>query len=306
VGAFFDGDVVVVTGGGKGLGRAYCLELASAGASVVVNDLDEVTADAVVQEIEQADGIAMAAIASVSTPEGARAITAAALDRFGTIDAVVNNAGFMANGMFEEITPEMLEAMLDVHIKGAYFVTQAAWPTMRDKGYGRVVLTCSSGGMFASGGRSNYAAAKAGLYGLCKALAYEGQKSDIAVNALLPFATTGITGGKPLSGHSDGFPPGLVEALAPLRLTQAVAPMVAYLCTRGCAVTGEAFSAGMGHFARVYVGAARGWATDASSVTIAQVAENFEEIRDLEGATVPKWIYDEFAAIADRIGLTYG
>jgi NAD(P)-dependent dehydrogenase (short-subunit alcohol dehydrogenase family) len=304
---FFDGEVVVVTGGGRGLGRAHCLELGRDGASVVVNDLSGDVADEVVGEIEAAGGRAAAAHGSVSTPEGARGIVDVALDRFGTVDAVVNNAGYMANAMFEDITPEMLDAMTEVHIKGSFLVTQAAWPTMKEKGYGRVVLTSSSGGMFASAGRANYAAAKAGLYGLCKALAYEGRDHGILVNALLPFANTGITASNPVPGMAEDFPPGLREALRPLRLTEAVSPMVAFLASSACTLNGEAFSAGMGHFARVFVGATQGWAADdPATVTIDDVVEHLDEIRDLDGHTVPKFIYDEFIAIADRIGLTYG
>jgi NAD(P)-dependent dehydrogenase (short-subunit alcohol dehydrogenase family) len=304
--AYFDGDVVVVTGAGRGLGRAHALALGRAGASVVVNDLDGDVAREVVAEIEAAGGKAAAAVASVSTGEGARAIVEAAVAAFGTVDAVVNNAGYMRNALFEDISERMLDEMLEVHIRGAFLVTQAAYPIMREQGYGRVVLTSSSGGLFASAGRINYSAAKAGLYGMCKGLAYEAKGHGILVNALLPFANTTITAANPVPGHSEGFPPGLREALEPLRLPEAVAPLVAYLCSRACTVTGEAFSAGMGHFARVFVGAARGWAApDPAAITIADVDEHFDQIRDLDDATVPMWIYDELEAIAQAIGVVY-
>ena len=162
----FDGQVVIVTGGGRGIGRGHCLDLARRGAAVVVNDMAPEHADAVVDEINGAGGRGVPSYDSVATPEGATAIIATAVDAFGTVDAIVNNAGFMRNGWFEEQTRAMLDAVLDVHVKGAFFVTQAAWPVLREKGYGRIVMTSSAGGLFAMQGEANYAAAKAGLFGL--------------------------------------------------------------------------------------------------------------------------------------------
>lgn len=205
---YFDGDVVVVTGGGRGIGRAHSLELGRAGARVVVNDISPDDADEVVSVIELAGGTAVASHGSVSTPAGAQAIIDTALHRFGTIDALINNAGTSASAPFEELTPQMLDAMVDVHLRGSFFVTQAAWPTMREKGYGRVVLTSSSLALFASSGSANYAAAKGALYGLCMTLSYVGRECGIRVNILAPNAATTISAGGSGPGWARACRPG--------------------------------------------------------------------------------------------------
>jgi NAD(P)-dependent dehydrogenase (short-subunit alcohol dehydrogenase family) len=297
------GHVAIVTGGGRGLGRCHALELARRGANVVVNDLAAAPADAVVAEIRAAGGEAVTSCESVVTPEGAKAIVDVALERFGTVDVVVNNAGTMSNGMFEEQTPDMLDAMLDVHVRGGFFVTQAAWPFLREKRYGRIVMTCSAGGLFAMQGESNYAAAKAGVYGLGKALAYEGRDLGILVNMILPHGNSGIGEGQPVPGMLESFPPGLMEAVVPKRLPEAVSPFVAYLASPACTVTGEAFEVGCGHAARVFVGVGAGWTSaDPSTVTAEEVAENIDQIRSVEPFAVPDNLYEEVALIGRAIG----
>jgi NAD(P)-dependent dehydrogenase (short-subunit alcohol dehydrogenase family) len=298
------GQVAIVTGGGRGLGRAYCLELARLGASVVVNEVVSERCDAVVAEIA-ANGRAVASYDSVASLEGGRAIVRTALDHFGTVDVVVNNAGTMSNGFFEDQTPEMLSAMLDVHIAGAFFVTQAAWPIMRKKAYGRVILTSSGGGMFAMQGEANYAAAKAGVYGLCKALAFEGKPDGILVNALLPGAITDIVVDYPVPGLSERFSPGLSEILAPRRLPEAVAAFVGFLSSQECEVTGEAFKADAGVYSRVFVGVTPGWvAADASKVNPDDILEHFGEIRDLDGYSIPEDNYEFAEILGRRVGWT--
>jgi NAD(P)-dependent dehydrogenase (short-subunit alcohol dehydrogenase family) len=307
----FEGQVALVTGGGRGLGRAYCLELARRGAAVVVNDLaaeDErgsSVADDVVGEIARAGGRAVAAYDSVTTQEGARAIVETALSAFGTLDVVVNNAGIMRNGWIEELTPERFDAVTEVSIRGSFLVSQAAWPVLREKGYGRVVMISSAGGMFSFGGIANYAAAKAGIYGLTKALAYEGAEHGISVNVVLPMGGPMTSMDVPPPGHARDYPEGLRERLAPLRTNEAVAVLVAALASRACTVTGEAYSVGFGRFARVFVGVAPGWiAPDAAAVSAEDVLEHFEEIRDLEGFIVPRHQYDEVTAIAAALGIS--
>jgi len=299
-----DGRTVIVTGAGRGLGRGYAVALAQRGASVVVNDLAAPHADEVVAEITGAGGAARAVYDSVSTLEGARAIVDAAVTHFGGVDAVINNAGFMRNGYFEDMTPEKLDAMLDVHIRGSFYVTQAAWPLLRSSGAGRVVMTSSAGGMFAMQGESNYAAAKAGVYGLCKALAAEGRDDGIMVNTVMPMAATTISAGDPVPGHAERYPAGLREALRPRRHAESVAPLIVYLASEACAVTGEAYAAGFGRYARVFVGETPGWvADDPLAVTPDDIVERLDEIRELEGFAVPADIYDEVRFIAASMGL---
>jgi NAD(P)-dependent dehydrogenase (short-subunit alcohol dehydrogenase family) len=300
----FQEQVAIVTGAGRGLGRSYAMELGRRGAAVVINDVAEQYAQETVADIERAGGRAVAALDSVSTETGAQAIVDRAVATFGTVDIVVNNAGFMRNGYLEDLTPESLRELLDVHIGGAFFVSRAAWPILRAKGYGRIVMTSSAGGMFAMQGESNYAAAKAGVYGLAKALASEGEPHGILVNTVLPMASTTIAADDPVPGHAERYPEGAAELLRPRRMTEAVAPLVTYLCSRECTLTGEAFSAGFGRYARVFVGETPGWAApDAGAVTTEDVAAHLDEVRDQEGYVVPADIYDEVRLIMATLGV---
>jgi NAD(P)-dependent dehydrogenase (short-subunit alcohol dehydrogenase family) len=298
----FDGQVAIVTGGGRGLGRSYCLDLARRGANVVVNDMAREHADAVVDEIGLAGGSAAASYESVTTPEGAAAIVGVALDRFGSIDAVINNAGFMRNGYFEDQTPAMLDAVLDVHVRGSFFVTQATWSIMREKRYGRVVMTSSAGGLFAMQGESNYAAAKAGVYGLVKALAFEGREHGILVNGVLPHAATTMTANDPVPGHQGAFQAGVSDALRPHRVPEAVAPLVGFLASAACTLTGEAYAAGSGRFARVFVGETPGWVAPRAVVELEDVRDHLQEIRRQDGYAVPEHLYDEIELFARARG----
>jgi NAD(P)-dependent dehydrogenase (short-subunit alcohol dehydrogenase family) len=296
---------VVVTGAGRGLGRAYALALAERGAIVVVNDVATEHADAVVAEIEAMGGAAVPAYDSVATVDGAQAIIKVAADRIGGLDALINNAGFMRNGYFEDMTPDMLTAVLDVHLRGSFFVTQAAWPLLMRSGSGRVVLTSSAGGMFAMQGESNYAAAKGGVYGLGKALAYEGRDHGIRVNTVLPMAATNIGSSGPVPGYAERYPAGVGEVLGPRRHPEAVAPLIVYLASEACRVSGEAYSAGFGRYARVFVGETPGWTgADPLTVTPEMVAERLEDIRRLDGFSVPADIYEDVRFIAASLGVT--
>lgn len=296
--------VAIVTGSGAGLGRAYAIDLARHGASVVVNDISRPRADEVVSVIADNDGTAVASYDSVSDPDGARAVVRAALEAFGTVDAVVNNAGTMRNAWFEDQQPEDLEAMLAVHVGGCFYVTQAAWATMREKGYGRVVMVGSSGGMWSMQAIANYAAAKGGVYGLARALAFEGRDHGILVNTLLPGAATTIAAGSPIPEYGRHMPPDVGAALGPRRAAEAVAPIVTYLCSEACNVTAEAFSAVAGRFARVLVGVTEGWyAEDHLGVTADDIAEHFEEICDLGVYHLPESVYDEYRLLAPRLGV---
>jgi len=239
----FDGRVAVITGAGGGLGKSYALELAKRGASVVVNDLGGSTdgtgqsasmADATVKEIVESGGEAVANYDSVATPEGGRAIVQTALDRFGKVDIVINNAGILRDKSFLKLEPRDLEAVLDVHLEGAFFVTQPAFASMKENGYGRIVMTSSGSGIFGNFGQSNYGAAKMGLVGLMNVLAVEGAKYDIKVNTIAPVARTRMT-------------EQILGAVADLVDPAFVTPLVAYLCSDRCSLTHEIFDCGGGH-----------------------------------------------------------
>lgn len=320
----FDGRVVVITGAGAGLGRAYALELARRGASVVVNDIasddpGSWAADAVVSEIEAEGGRAIASHDSVATPDGGRAIIDRAVDGFGTVDAVVHNAGTWRHVPFEEMSPDDLDPVLDVHLRGAFFVTRPAWSIMKEKGYGRIVLTSSAAGAFGREWGANYAAAKAGLLGLGRALALEGERHGIRSNCLLPIARP------ERPPRSDAPPPradtpppralveqlmrsGLKKGFPPHATASMVVPMLAWLASEACTVSGEAFSAGSGRYARVFVGLTEGWlAPSAEAPGPEDVAGHLDEIESRDGHAVPGGIWDELRqiglAIAARDGI---
>src|SRR3954449_13004713 len=211
----YDGKVAVITGAGGGLGRSHALELAKRGALIVVNDLggsvdgqgaSHTAAQKVVDEIKAAGGDAVANYDSVATPEGGENIVKTAVDAFGRIDIIINNAGILRDTSFKNMTKDMLEPVLDVHLKGAFYVTQAAWQPMRDQGYGRIVNTSSGAGIFGNFGQTNYGAAKAGLVGFTRVLAVEGAKDNIKANAIAPVAKTRMTE-EILGGFADKLNP---------------------------------------------------------------------------------------------------
>jgi NAD(P)-dependent dehydrogenase (short-subunit alcohol dehydrogenase family) len=277
----FDGDAVVVTGAGGGLGRAHALLMASRGARVVVNDLgaardgagaSPAPAEAVVAEIRDAGGTAVASADDISTPEGAERLAARALDAFGRIDALVNNAGFLRDRSFAKMPPGDFEAVLGVHLMGSVHATRAVWPHMAAAGHGRIVMTTSATGLYGNFGQSNYGAAKLGVVGLMLTLAQEGRKSGIAVNALSPVAATRMTDGT--------LPPEIVARTPP----ELVAPAAAYLCSRACALTGRILVAGGGRVALARIVETAGVTFPPGALTPEAVAERIAEIADLSGA----------------------
>ena len=276
----YDGKVAINTGAGGGLGRSHALELARRGARVVVNDLggsvdgsggDAGPAAKVAAEINDAGGEAVASTDSVATPEGGAAVVQTAVDAFGTVDIVINNAGILRDKTFHNLTPELLEPVIAVHLQGAIYVTQPAWVIMRDKGYGRVVNTSSNSGLLGNFGQSNYGAAKMGLVGFTRVLANEGRKYNIKVNAIAPVAKTRMT--EELLGAAG-------DALEPEEIT----PTVAYLAHEDCPVTGEVYSVAGGYVARYFIGLTKGWYKNEHSVE--DVRDNFEQIRDETGYDV--------------------
>ena len=294
----FDGRVAVITGAGGGLGKTYALELAKRGAAVVVNDLGGKTdgtgggqsmADATVKEIIEAGGKAVANYDSVATPEGGKAITQTALDNFGKVDIVINNAGILRDKSFLKLEPKDLDAVLDVHLKGAFYVTQPAFAIMKEQGYGRIVMASSGAGIFGNFGQTNYGAAKMGLVGLMNVLAVEGAKYNIKVNAIAPVAKTRLLG--------DLLGP-MGDAITP----EFVTPLVTYLVSERCELTHEIFDVGGGRYARIFVGMAKGWTAPKGGVPSAEdIYDHIDVIRDQKGYIVPESIIDETKALGEAI-----
>ena len=235
-------------------------------------------AQQVVDEIKAAGGEAVPNYDSVATPEGGKAIVQTALDAWGKVDIVINNAGILRDASFKNMTPELLEPILDVHVKGAFYVTQAAWASMRENNYGRIVNTSSAAGIFGNFGQTNYGAAKAGLVGFTRVLAVEGAKNNIKANAIAPVARTRMT--------EDILGPA-AEKLAP----ELVTPVVTYLAHEDCPVSGEVYSVGGGRVARVFIGVTPG-IFDAD-LTAESVRDGFDEIRKEDGYEVPANLNEE-------------
>jgi NAD(P)-dependent dehydrogenase (short-subunit alcohol dehydrogenase family) len=290
----FDGRVAIVTGAGGGLGRTYALDLAARGAKVVVNDLggsvdgtggEHTAAQKVVDEITAAGGEAVPSYDSVSTPEGGKAIVQTAVDAFGKVDVVINNAGILRDKSFLKMQWSDLDAVLDVHLKGAFYVSQPAFAVMKENGYGRFVFTASNA-TFGNFGQTNYAAAKMALVGLSNTLAVEGARAGILSNVIMPVAKTRMT--EELLGD-------FAQYLAP----ELVTPMVTYLSSEACTTTHGAFSAAGGRYARVFWGLGQGWfAGGGASPTAEDIADNFAAIDGTDGFIVPGSTGDEIMALA--------
>ncbi|MEE8581499.1 MAG: SDR family oxidoreductase [Myxococcota bacterium] len=290
----YDGRVAIVTGAGGGLGKTYALTLASRGASVVVNDLGGASdgtggstsmADEVVKEINEAGGKAVANYDSVATPEGGEAICKAAVDNFGKVDIVINNAGILRDKTFAKLEPSDLEAVIDVHLKGAFFVTQPAFRVMKEQSYGRIVFAASGAGIFGNFGQTNYGAAKMGLVGLSNVLSVEGAKYNIKCNVIAPIARTRLT---------DQLLGPLADALDPNFVT----PLVAFLCSEDCDLTHEIFDVGGGRYARIFIGMGPGWVAPKGQIPSAEaIRDHLDAIRDPEGYVIPSSIADEMKAV---------
>lgn len=268
----YDGRVAVITGGGRGLGRAHALLLASRGCKVVVNDpgvsmagdaTEEGPADALVAEIRSAGGEAVASTDSVATAAGGQAIIQAALDAFGRIDILIHSAGNVRKALLRDMSHADFESVLDVHLRGAFNVLRPAFPLMCDQGYGRIVMTGSINGLYGKANAANYATAKAGLIGLSHSAAIEGQEFNVTSNVLIPAAVTRMSAGI----DTSQFPP-----MDP----DMVAPVVGWLCHESCSVSGEMLVSAAGRVARAW-------------------------LAESPGVYRPEWSLEDVAARADAI-----
>ncbi|MBC6458297.1 SDR family oxidoreductase [Actinomadura sp. HBU206391] len=293
----FDERVAVVTGAGHGLGRRHALELAARGAKVVVNDLggdvnggggSSGPAQDVVDEITKNGGQAVADTGNVATEEGAQGIVQSALDAFGKVDIVVNNAGILRDKSFKNMSAAEFDAVIAVHLRGSFLVARAAWSHLRDQGYGRIVNTSSPSGLFGNFGQANYSSAKMGLVGLTKTLAIEGAKYGVKVNAIAPVAYTRMT--------EDLFPPEFADKLG----VELVTPLVAWLAHESVESTGETYSVGGGRIARVFVAEGAGF-TKKDGLTIEDVRDNWQQINAESPYIVPKNIGEQTAATFEAL-----
>jgi len=275
----FDDQVVIVTGAGNGLGKSHALEFARRGARVVVNDLgasrdgsggSSEAAEKVVAEIKQAGGEAMANGANVADSDQVEGMVGDALERWGRIDVLVNNAGILRDKTFAKMDIANFKLVLDVHLIGAVNCTKAVWESMRERQYGRIVMTSSSSGIYGNFGQSNYGAAKMGLVGLMNTLALEGQKYDIKVNALAPVAATRMT--------EDLMPPNILSLLQP----ESVTPAVIFMASKE-APTRQIIAAGAGVFAKVVIQETPGVFLAPDNRDAEHVAAAWEQISNTDG-----------------------
>jgi NAD(P)-dependent dehydrogenase (short-subunit alcohol dehydrogenase family) len=297
----YDGRVAIVTGAGGGLGRSHALLLASRGAKVVVNDLGgsrdgtgagAEMADAVVEEIVGAGGEAVANYDSVATWDGGEAIVTAALEAFGRVDVVINNAGILRDTSFAKLEQDQLDLVLKVHLYGGFHVARAAWNHLKEQGYGRIISTTSGSGLYGNFGQSNYSAAKLGLVGLTRTLAIEGAKYGITAHAIAPVAASRMT--------EDVMPPQLLERLEP----EFVSPLVAYLASEACTDTGQIYSVGGGYVARVAILEGEG-ATFQEVPTPEDVAGAWADIQRVgpDSRELTQGVFEQTGKITEALGL---
>jgi NAD(P)-dependent dehydrogenase (short-subunit alcohol dehydrogenase family) len=291
----FDNKVAIVTGAGAGLGRAYALFLASRGAKVVVNDLgvsfkgegsDSKAADVVVSEIKKAGG---QAVANYDSVEFGDKIVKTAVDAFGTVDIVINNAGILRDVSFQKMSELDWDLIMKVHLKGSFSVTRAAWNIMREKGYGRIINTSSSAGIFGAFGQANYSAAKLGLHGFTMSLAKEGEKRNIKVNSVAPLAGTRMT--------ETVMPKELVEALKP----EYVAPFIALLCHDTCPENGSLFEVGAGYICKNRWQRSQGVLFKVQELTPENISKNWDRVVDFTNGTFPTGNQEMMEVIVNNI-----
>jgi NAD(P)-dependent dehydrogenase (short-subunit alcohol dehydrogenase family) len=286
----YDGKVAIITGAGGGLGRQHALMLAGRGALVVVNDLggavdgsgsDKGAAARMVDELKALGAEAVADTNSVATAEGGAAIVQTAVEAFGRVDIVINNAGILRDKAFHNMGPDLVNPVLDVHLRGAFNVTQPAWVKMREQGYGRIVSTASAAGIFGNFGQANYGAAKMGLVGLTRVLAVEGAKYNIRANVVAPLAFTRMT--------ENIFGPEMAEKLDP----SLISPIVGWLAHNACDASGRVFAVGGGRVAEIFIAETKGYFK--KDLSVEDVRDQWATITDRAGFSVPANIGEEMA-----------
>lgn len=290
----FTGRVAIVTGAGAGLGRQYALDLGKRGAKVVVNDLggtrdgtgsSDSAANKVVDEIKALGGQAVPNYDNVATVKGGENIVKTAIDAFGKVDILINNAGILRDKSFTKMEEENWEAVMGVHLKGAYCVTKPAFANMRENNYGRIVMTTSGAGLFGNFGQTNYAAAKMGLIGLTNVLKLEGAKNNIKTNVIVPVAASRLT--------EDVLPPQFFEKMKP----DFISPAVLYMCSEQCQDSGMIINATLGYFSRTAIVTGPG-AILSDGVKIPEpeeVMDSWDKIKSIEN---PKYF--------DQLGEMFG
>ena len=294
----FDDRVVIVTGAGNGLGKSYALEFAKRGAKVVINDLggetsgggrDSAVAQAVVDEIKAAAGEAVANGDSVE--DGAK-IVQCAMDNFGRVDVLVNNAGILRDATFHKMTDEDWQLIQKVHLGGSYAVTRAAWPYMREAGYGRVIMTASGAGVYGNFGQANYSAAKLGLHGLAQTLSIEGASKGILVNTIAPIAASRLT--------EEVMPPAMLAGLKP----ELVTPLAIKLTHEESSETGQLFEVGGGWVSRLRWEQTQGAKFDpATGFSAEDLAANWDQVQSFENAGHPKNMTNTLKIVGEIIGV---
>lgn len=309
----FDGRVAIITGAGGGLGRTYALDIASRGGAVVVNDLggtfdgngsSNSMADKVVEEIRAAGGKAVASYDSVATPAGGEAIVKTAVDAFGKVDVVINNAGSLRNAPLDELPDSTLDMMLDVHLKGAFYVTRPAYRLMKAQKYGRILFASSAAGMLGNDEQSAYGAAKAGLVGLMNVLSQEGREHGVLCNALLPTAMSRMAGAMSdaLMQKVGGLYGPVYEKVGNSGNPEFVTPLVTYLVSEACTSTHSIYSATNGRYARAFIGMSHGWMGPRDTpATADDVAAHFGEVTATDRYFIPESLTDEFVHLIERI-----
>jgi NAD(P)-dependent dehydrogenase (short-subunit alcohol dehydrogenase family) len=280
----FDDRTAIVTGAGTGLGREHALLLAARGASVVVNDPGQTadgkfSAESVVDEIVAAGGTAVAHTGSIATPEGGANVVQLCVETYGRIDIVVNNAGIVRDKTFAKLTADLIDPVLDVHLKGAFYVTQPAFVHMKEAGYGRIIMTTSAAGLFGNFGQTNYGAAKMGLVGLARVLNIEGTRYGIHTNVIAPIAATAMSAGILDEDWERRLKPWLVS------------PIVAVLAHETCQVSGQIFSTAAGRVAKIFIGEGRGYYSPA--LTPEEIHDNWDVVCSEADYATPMSAEDE-------------